>query len=114
MIDPWIEENPSCPEQLREVGHIDIIAITHGHFDHIGDVISLCKKYNPKVVANWEICDWLDSKGVQNCIQCNKGGNVTIDGIRFTVNPRSAQQQHEGGGRNGYLWRRTGRLHNKV
>ena len=48
MIDPWIEGNPSCPEQLREVGHVDIIAITHGHFDHIGSVIPLCKKYNPR------------------------------------------------------------------
>ncbi len=85
MIDPWIEGNPSCPEQLREVGHVDIIAITHGHFDHIGSVIPLCKKYNPKVVANWEICDWLDSKGVQKCMPCNKGGNVTTDGIRFTM-----------------------------
>lgn len=85
MIDPWIEGNPSCPEQLREPGHVDIITVSHGHFDHISDVIPLCRRYNAKVVANWEICDWLSSKGVENCMPCNKGGNVVIDGIRFTV-----------------------------
>ncbi|MCY4263122.1 MAG: metal-dependent hydrolase [Candidatus Dadabacteria bacterium] len=85
MIDPWIEGNPSCPEHLREVEHVDIIAVTHGHFDHTSDVIPLCNKYSPKVVANWEICDWLGSKGVKNCMPCNKGGNVVIDGIRFTM-----------------------------
>ncbi|MCY3827441.1 MAG: MBL fold metallo-hydrolase, partial [Candidatus Dadabacteria bacterium] len=55
MIDPWLEGNPSCPEQLREPGHVDIITVSHGHFDHISDVIPLSRKYNAKVVANWEI-----------------------------------------------------------
>ncbi len=85
IIDPWIQENPSCPEHLREVDQIDVIAVTHGHFDHISDVIPLCEKYSPKVVANWEICDWLGSKGVKNCMPCNKGGNLNIDGIRFVM-----------------------------
>ncbi len=85
VIDPWLEGNPLCPERFHELDQVDIIALTHGHFDHTSSVVPLCEKHKPKVVANWEICDWLGSKDVSNCMPCNKGGNVEMDGIRFTM-----------------------------
>ena len=85
IIDPWLEGNPSCPEHLREIDRVDIIAVTHGHFDHTSDVVPLCEKHGPKVVANWEICDWLGQKGVENCMPVNKGGSLSIDGISFVM-----------------------------
>jgi len=85
FIDPWIKGNPSCPENLHDVDGVDIIAITHGHFDHTSDVRELAEKFKPKVIANWEICDWLTSKGVENCCPMNKGGGQTQDGIRFIM-----------------------------
>ena len=93
IIDPWIDTNPSCPEELKDIKSVDIIAITHGHFDHIGDLIEICSEHNPKVIANWEICDWLGTKGVDNCMPMNKGGCQVVDGIKFIM----THAQHSSG-----------------
>jgi len=92
IIDPWIN-NPVCPESLHNIDSIDIMAITHGHFDHIADAISLAKEHGPTIVSNWEICGWLGTKGVENCSQMNKGGSQTVEGIKFTM----VHAQHSSG-----------------
>lgn len=93
LVDPWINENPSCPENLKEVEKVDIIAVTHGHFDHMSDVIPLAEKLNPRIIANFEICGWLGAKGVENCSPMNKGGTQEVDGIKFTM----THAQHSSG-----------------
>lgn len=93
IIDPWIHTNPSCPENLKDIQSVDIIAITHGHFDHIGDLIDICSEHGPLVIANWEICDWLGTKGIENCMPMNKGGCQTIDNIKFVM----THAQHSSG-----------------
>lgn len=85
MIDPWIVENPSCPDNMKDIDNVDIIAVTHGHFDHISDVIPLATKHKPAVIANFEICSWLGSRGVENCSPMNKGGTQEVEGIKFTM-----------------------------
>lgn len=93
FIDPWIKDNPSCPEELKVVDGVDIIAVTHGHFDHISDVIPLARKFKPTIVSNWEICDWLGTKGVENCAPMNKGGGQIAGGIKFIM----THAQHSSG-----------------
>lgn len=93
LIDPWIQENPVCPENLKDVKKADIIAVTHGHFDHMTDVKPIADKLGSKVVANFEICSWLGSKGVEDCFPMNKGGTQKIDGIKFTM----THAQHSSG-----------------
>nr|NIP39191.1 MBL fold metallo-hydrolase [Candidatus Dadabacteria bacterium]NIS09941.1 MBL fold metallo-hydrolase [Candidatus Dadabacteria bacterium]NIY22559.1 MBL fold metallo-hydrolase [Candidatus Dadabacteria bacterium] len=93
FIDPWINENPSCPDDLKEVDGVDIIAVTHGHFDHISDVRPLAEKFKPTIVSNWEICDWLGAKNVENCAPMNKGGGQSVDGIKFIM----THAQHSSG-----------------
>jgi L-ascorbate metabolism protein UlaG (beta-lactamase superfamily) len=41
IIDPFLVENPQTPDELKRVGELDIILITHGHFDHFSDVMPL-------------------------------------------------------------------------
>jgi len=93
IIDPWIDTNPSCPDELKNIDSVDIIAVTHGHFDHIGDLLDICNQHNPKIIANWEICDWLGTKGVENCLPINKGGTQTSDNIKFVM----THAQHSSG-----------------
>ena len=93
IIDPWIYSNPSCPADHKKVDSVDIIAVTHGHFDHIGDLLQIAKEHNPMIVANWEICDWLGTKGIENCMPMNKGGAQVIDGIKFIM----THAQHSSG-----------------
>lgn len=86
LIDPWVGGNPACPQTARDVGRVDAILITHGHSDHLGDVLELSERYRPKVVlANFEIYLWLAGHGVAPAMGMNLGGTVDILGNRVTM-----------------------------
>jgi L-ascorbate metabolism protein UlaG (beta-lactamase superfamily) len=86
-VDPFLD-NPKCPESEKEPERIDIIAITHGHGDHVGDTVGLTKKFRPQaVVCMIELKGWLGDQGaeVDDLPGTNKGGTVEHDGIKFTL-----------------------------
>lgn len=86
LIDPWIDGNPACPDEHKSFDRLDAVLVTHAHFDHIGDAVELCKRHRPaKVVANFEICHWLESKGVENCSAMNLGGSQEVLGCRVSM-----------------------------
>jgi len=73
-MDPWIDGNPAYPKGFQ-IARADTICVTHGHFDHIHDVVPLAKKFGAEVVAIFESCAWLESKGVRKTRPMNKGGS---------------------------------------
>jgi L-ascorbate metabolism protein UlaG (beta-lactamase superfamily) len=85
-IDPFLE-NPKCPDNEREPERIDLIAITHGHSDHVGSTLELAKQHGCAVVAMIEIRDWLSGQGLDENTEHspNKGGTVDVEGIRITL-----------------------------
>jgi L-ascorbate metabolism protein UlaG (beta-lactamase superfamily) len=83
-MDPWIDGNPAYPKGF-EIDRVDTIAVTHGHFDHIHDAVSLAKRFSPEVVAIFETSHWLESKGVANIRSMNKGGTVKCGEVSFTM-----------------------------
>lgn len=86
LIDPWVGQNPACPDDQKEFDRLDAMLITHAHFDHIGDAVELALKHRPKkIVANFEICHWLERKGVTNCSAMNIGGSQEVLGLRVTM-----------------------------
>ena len=84
VMDPWVDGNPKYP-QGHKFDRIDAILISHGHFDHIHDAVPLAKKFKPAVVAIFETCLWLTSKGVENCSAMNKGGTQAVGPIKVTM-----------------------------
>jgi len=84
VMDPWVDGNPKYP-QGHQFNRIDAILVSHAHFDHIHDAVPLAKKFKPKVVAIYETCVWLTSKGVENCSGMNKGGTQDVGPLKVTM-----------------------------
>jgi L-ascorbate metabolism protein UlaG (beta-lactamase superfamily) len=84
LVDPWIEGNPAYPKD-HNLDRVDIILVSHGHFDHIHDVLPLSQKFSPQIVAIYETAHWLESKGAKNTIGMNKGGTATVGPIAATM-----------------------------
>lgn len=86
-IDPWLSGNPKCPEAEQSPERVDLIALTHGHSDHIGDAVALWQRFKPALIAQVEVRGWLAGKGVEaNMAQApNKGGTVAVEGIKISL-----------------------------
>ncbi len=85
LIDPWVDQNPSCPDALKNLERVDAILITHGHGDHMADAVAIAKKHKPEIViGTYELCQWLASKGVENCSGMNVGGSQEALGCKVT------------------------------
>lgn len=84
LIDPWLD-NPKAPPGAKEVGKIELILITHGHGDHIGNTVELASKTGAKVVAIHEVSLYLTGKGLTNVQGMNKGGSLKSDGVTVTM-----------------------------
>jgi L-ascorbate metabolism protein UlaG (beta-lactamase superfamily) len=85
LVDPWLRGNPACPEALKKPPKVDLILVTHGHSDHIDDLISVARESGATVVAIFELCTWLGQKGISNTAPMNKGGGIDIEGLRVTM-----------------------------
>jgi L-ascorbate metabolism protein UlaG (beta-lactamase superfamily) len=85
LIEPFVASNPACPESAKKLGDLDLILITHGHSDHAADAVSIARATGAHVIANYEICLWLESKGIQKTAPMGHGGTQTIGAIAITM-----------------------------
>ena len=86
-VDPFLNGNPTCHESETEPERVDLILLTHGHDDHVGDTVALYEKFKPRVIAPVELRWWLETQGVEGASGSdpNKGGTVDADGISVTI-----------------------------
>jgi L-ascorbate metabolism protein UlaG (beta-lactamase superfamily) len=98
LIDPFLTGNPTFERQAggdvrraveeasRGCTHV---LLTHGHNDHLGDALDICRSTGAQLVGSAEVCDWLEEQGVENVNLGNHGGTVNCGG--FTTSFVNAQ-----------------------
>lgn len=89
LFDPFISGNELAKDIDSHQIKADYILVSHAHQDHILDCVSIALRTGAKVICNWEIHEWLQTKGVSNTLPMNLGGKCTIDD--FTVRTTIAQ-----------------------
>jgi L-ascorbate metabolism protein UlaG (beta-lactamase superfamily) len=86
IVDPFLTDNPMTPEELKQVGQLDTILITHGHFDHFSDAIPLAQETGAMTVSNFEIYTYLQGKGIENAMPIMKGASTQqVGGLGVTA-----------------------------
>jgi L-ascorbate metabolism protein UlaG (beta-lactamase superfamily) len=91
LVDAWLTGDPFWPQADKtpeKLGEIDILAITHAHFDHAAGVDEIAGQ-NGKVhvIAQYEFAFSLMGRGIKNVIPTSFGGTVNVLGIKISAVP---------------------------
>ena len=101
VIDPWLRTNPKTPEAFRKLealGKVDLVLVTHGHFDHMADAPELAKMHNAPLWAPAGLSQSLAILGVlppTQALRMNKSGTVTPLGPKVKVTMVKAEHSSE-------------------
>lgn len=79
LFDPFIKPNPLAKEIDIEKVAADFILVSHGHGDHVADVVEIAKRTRATVIAPFETGEWCEKKGVKNVQAMNHGGASKTD-----------------------------------
>ena len=80
MIDPFLSGNPLFKGNSADAAEgATHVLLTHGHDDHLGDTVQICKDTGATLVANFEVATYLAGKGVANYSPGNHGGRISFD-----------------------------------
>jgi L-ascorbate metabolism protein UlaG (beta-lactamase superfamily) len=85
LIDPFIGGNPKYPKGFELPSKLPYILLTHGHGDHVSDAVPVAMKHGSKVVAIYELADYVARQGVAETVGMNLGGTVQLDDIAATM-----------------------------
>jgi L-ascorbate metabolism protein UlaG (beta-lactamase superfamily) len=83
LIDPFLTGNPKAAATAGDVP-ADLILISHGHGDHVGDAVAIARRTGAKVLCNYEISEWLmATQGLASdqVLGLQHGGGTTVAGI---------------------------------
>ncbi len=78
LLDPFLTGSPVAPITADDVA-ADFILVSHGHGDHVGDAAAIARRTGAKVIAIYEIAEWLRTQhGVTDTLGMNLGGGVSL------------------------------------
>ena len=87
LIDPWFG-NPKSPKAASSVDRCDLMLVTHGHGDHMGDAVAIASRTRPAWPCIHEMSLWLARRlpgGQDAATGMNKGGTVEVAGLKVTM-----------------------------
>src|SRR3954466_12672923 len=79
LFDPFISPNPLAKEIDVSKVAADFILVSHGHGDHVADVVEIANRTGAKVIAPFEVGSWFENKGVKNVQSMNHGGATKME-----------------------------------
>lgn len=89
LFDPFITPNELANHIQPDTIQADFILVSHGHQDHVADLVSMARSTGALVISSWEIHEWLNKKGIGNTHPMNTGGKWDFGA--FTVKCTAAQ-----------------------
>jgi L-ascorbate metabolism protein UlaG (beta-lactamase superfamily) len=87
IFDPFITPNPLASEIDLHTLKPDYMLISHGHYDHIADAVQLAQNSGCRVIACFEIHEWLQRQGVHNTMGMNIGGTADLGFAKVRMMP---------------------------
>ena len=91
LIDPWLTGNPVLPEDQHDAATAGAthILLTHCHFDHVADMLPLCRKLGVPAIGQYDVMShWGEHENIET-IGFNKGGTVEAGDVTLTMVPAS-------------------------
>jgi L-ascorbate metabolism protein UlaG (beta-lactamase superfamily) len=79
LTDPFLKPNNPVAVATAEEVEPTVIAISHGHVDHIADAVAVAKRTRAHCVALTEVAGWLGGQGLDQVSDPNLGGTVRFD-----------------------------------
>ena len=73
LFDPFITGNELAKNVEIDKIEADFILVSHGHGDHVGDLVAIAKRTGAKVIAAYEVITWAQANGVENVHPMNFG-----------------------------------------
>ena len=91
LIDPWLTGNPVLSEDQHEAATDGAthVLLTHCHFDHVADLVPLCKKLGVPAVGQYDIMSHFAENEGLTTVGFNKGGTVDLNGVKVAMVPAS-------------------------
>ena len=86
VFDPRLTGNPKAPPGSK-IDKADVICVSHGHSDHMTDVVAVARATGGPVIAVYELANYFGSKGLKEVIGMGVGGTVIVKGLRISMTP---------------------------
>ncbi|MEM9585672.1 MAG: metal-dependent hydrolase, partial [Planctomycetota bacterium] len=80
LLDPFFADNPSATVMADQFADVSHVLVSHGHFDHIGDVAAVLETSGATLICNFEIAQWFAKEhGVEAAVGMNLGGQTQTE-----------------------------------
>jgi L-ascorbate metabolism protein UlaG (beta-lactamase superfamily) len=107
VFDPWLTGNPRTPPGAK-IDQADVICVTHGHSDHIADVVAIARATGAPVIAIFELATYFSGKGVKDVIGMGIGGTSIVKDLRISMTPAVHSSSVDDNGKASYAGLATG------
>lgn len=111
LIDPWRTGNPMLAEDQHQaaIAGATHILVTHGHFDHITDVVQISKDTGAPVSGMYELAQHLTGQGAVEGMAFNMGGTIALgDKVNVSMVPASHSSSADVDGGRPYMGSESG------